>query len=382
MALKINKRIGDITPNFNPRYFKEAYNNYKLGRVAKLVAMIEFAEIDSHVAGCLLGRDAGYKKEWSITPASDNEQDVQIAEFFTEYFKSIGMRDLFEDIMDAKKKKFVVLEFENWDILKVGNQEKQVPTEIRKMHQKYFRLDTKDNNKLKIDDGNNLLDIPETGGFPIVYKRNPIMLPVLRDFILKEFGVESWAAFMETFGEPFIIGKYPPGSDAAFISQLEEAVNSLGASSRGVAPMGSEIEIKESHRSTGDHEKFAGYSDKGIAISLLGHANAVQQSSTMQIGENLAPYKVKLELAVDDIYFIETQIQALLRFLIIRNYAGVTKFPTFSIDKSEPINVKEFLLVLDQAYEQGMEVNPSEYAKLGMQVSDKQKPLSKTDLLD
>lgn len=367
MALNINKKIGSITPTFTPRSFKAAFDNYKNGRLGPLVTMFEYAEIDSHISGCMLGRDAGYKKEWQIKAASDASQDKGIAEFIEQYFLSINPRDLFEDVVEAKYKKFTVLEYVNWDVI----DNKQVPTELKKVHQKYFRYDPNDDNKLKIDHGTERLeDIPEKAALVIEYRKNPVFLPVLRDYILKEFGVEAWAAFMETFGEPFIIGKYPPNSDAAFIKQVEDAVNNIGASSRGTAPIGSEFEIKESSRNTGDHKIFVERCDGGISIAILGHENAVKESSGMKIGENLAPYKVKREIALDDIHFIETHLNRLIKFLVRRNYPAVTKFPTFSIDKSEPINIKERLLILEQYYEQGGELEPAEYALLGIKVQE------------
>ena len=379
MALNINKKIGVITPSFTPRAFKAAYDNYKLGRLTNLVAMFEYAEIDSHITGCLLGRDAGYKKDWQIKAATESSQDEAIKEFIEQYFITLNARDLFEDIIEAKYKKFTVLEYADWEIM----DNKQVPTELRKVHQKYFRFDQNDENKLKIDHVTERLeDIPENSALIINYRKNPIFLPVLRDYILKEFGVESWAAFMETFGEPFIIGKYPPNSDASFINQVEEAVNAIGSSSRGTAPIGSEFEIKETNRNTGDHKTFVERCDAGISITILGHENAVKESPGLKIGENLSAYKVKREIALDDIHFIQTHLNQFIKFLVRRNYPAVTKFPTFSIDKSEPINVKERLLILEQAFEQGVELEAAEYALLGIKVQENAPNLSKPNLLD
>jgi len=377
MSLNLNKNIGTITPLFTPNYFKTAYNNYKNGNLNQLLAMFEYAEIDTQVSGCMLGRDAGYKKEWKIQPASESKTDIAIADFFTEYFNEIQIRDLFEDVMDAKYKKYSVLQFPDWEI----TGKKQMPTSIEKVEQKYFKFDTNDGNKLKLNQGSKLEEIPEDAGFAIVYRKHPILLPVLRDYILKEFGVESWAAFLEAFGEPFILGKYPAGSGTDFITQVENAVNALGSSSRGTAPIGSELEIVETNRTAGDHKDFTDNCNRGIAIALLGHENAVKQSSGMQVGENSSAFKVKRDIAIDDIYFIENALNHLLKFLTVKNYSGVTVFPKFQVDKSEPINVKERLLILEQAYSQGLEIDPQEYALLGIKVPDNADPLIKINLL-
>jgi len=376
--LNINKNIGSITPLFTPSYYRQAYNSYKIGIVGNLVAMFEQCELDTHISGCLLGRNAGYKREWKIDPAGDKKAELAIADWLEEYFDNFNMRDMFEDIMDAKYKKFAVIQYDDWTVA----ENKQVPAGFTQLHQKYFRIDTKDNDKIKIDKSNVLLEIKEDEALVVTYRKAPVLMPVLRDYILKEFGVESWAAFMETFGEPFIIGKYPPGADPDFKDQLKEAVNNIASSSRGTAPMGSEFEIKETQRTTGDHEKFVDRCDRGISISLLGHENAVAQGSKMQVGENLEAYKVKRDVMIEDVYFIQDALDKLIRMLVKRNFPAVTRFPKFVIDKKEQLNVKDHLAILDQAYEQGMAIDPWEYGQYGVKIFDNQKPLEKKDLLD
>jgi len=247
--LSINKKIGFQSVAFSPAYYKQAIKNYQQGNFRDLIALMEKAEIDSHVAGCLMGRRAGFLKEWRLTEASDARADVAVKEFVEAVLMRINMRELFEDVQEARLKKYSVIDL-SWEVV----EGRQVITQAKKVPQKYFRYD--DDGILRLDfGGKDLREIPEDGALICESNRDPILLPVLRDFILKEFGLESWASFLETFGEAFIIGRYPAGADENFKTELENGVNTLASSSRGIMPEGSNIEIIETKRNTGDHQR-------------------------------------------------------------------------------------------------------------------------------
>lgn len=373
----INKKIGHTNVSFSPAFYKTALKNYRDGNLRETLALIEAAEIDSHISGCLLGRRAGFLKEWRVSELSNSAADLAAKEFIESIFMGLDMRELFEDIQEARLKKFSVVNLQ-WDV----DSGKQIIVKTEKLNQKYFRYDK--DGVLKIDFGDkDLREIPVDSALVSETSRLPILIPVLRDFILKEFGLENWAGFIETFGEGFVIGKYPPGASTEFKTELENAINTLASSSRGIMPDGANIEIKEAQRHTGDHERFVAQSDKGIAISILGHANAVEQTAGLQIGENISSYKVRREIALGDIYFIEQQISRLVRILIDRNF-GTGRYPVFSLDKSEPINIGERLEVLRFAWDTGYRIHPDEVAKLGLFKFEDQEPLQKqtVNLLD
>jgi len=377
MAIIVNKKIGNTSVSYNPTFYKQAVKDYQDGNYRKLHALMESAERDSHVSGCLIGRRAGFLREWRVTPLSESAADKKVAQLVESVFMGINMRDLFEDVHEARLKKYAVIDL-TWDI--IAN--KQVITKAQKIEQKYFRYDPKDN-VLKIDFDKTLNEILEDSALVCESNRMPLLLPVLREFILKEFGIESWASFLETFGEAFIIGKYPPGSSKETIDELKQGIDALAGSARGVMPDTSNVEFKETQRHTGDHKDFTTRADQGIAISLLGHANAVEQSPGLQVGDNTSSYKVRREIALGDIFYIEEQIYRLVRMIVDRN-EGNGRYPIFSIDKSEPIDVRERLDVLQFAWDTGYEINPTEIAKLGLFMYPNQPSLKKevVNLLD
>lgn len=369
--ITVNKKIGTNRVTFTPSFFKRAYENFKNGTHRELIAMMKESQTDSMVTGCLQGRKAGFMRDIQITPFSDDSRDQERADFYKEVFKRIRTRSLFKAIMQARMYKYSVIDFE-WQVL----DGMQVPVRFKHFDQKYFRYDVNGDGLLKIDHGNKLEELPpET----LICESDdiPFMIPVLRDFILKEFGLEAWASFLENFGEGLIIGYYPPEANQDVRDKLDDAVNTIAASSRGTAPKGTEIDIKESNKTTGDHQKFKESADNGISITILGHADAAKQSHT-QIGQSNAPFKPMQHLSIDDLYYIDEQIDQMIKTIHNRNF-GDSRFPTAVTSKPDQIGMKERRENLRLAWDMGFTISPNDVRKLGVEVDPEDDPQRKTD---
>lgn len=360
--LVVNKQITQTRVNFTPDAFKKAYKAFQNGEHSKLIAMMKETLTDSQVKGCLIGRQAGFRTDIVVSAYDDTDSDKERATWLKNVFYSIDLRKLFKATHEALLYKYVVIDFE-WE----GEDGKQFISGFKKYDQKYFAYE-KGTDELKVrNDQNKLEEIPEE--VLVCESDEPLMIPVLRDFILKNFGVESWASFLETFGEPFIIGDYPANATDEIKQELEQAVNDLGASSRATKPDNTNITTIESNRGTTDHSKFTEACNTGISIAILGHAGATKNEQTFQVGENLAAYRVKREIALDDMDFIEICLRKIAKWMIDRNF-GDGRYPKLSLDKAEPVNTAELRENLDTAYNHGVKLHISNYKKLGIEVSD------------
>lgn len=374
MLIKVNKAIGNINVSFTPAFYKRAYTNYKNGDFKDLLALIERAEIDSFISGCLTARHAGYKRSYEIKPISDEKKDKDVALFVKQTFDNIYMREFFEDMIDARMKYYSVIALE-WDVV----EGKQVPIYTEKFEQKYFKYDPKDN-YLKIDFGKTLEDIPADGAFVLESSRKPIMLTVLKDYIRKEFGEESWTSFLETFGEAFIIGKYPPGASAEQRTETEEGVNKIAMSTRGIVPEGTEIELIETKRSAGDHKDYKQDCNEGISMALLGHKDAAGSDKEMQIGDNQSGIQVKKDIAIDDMYWIQEKIRPFIKMIVDRNFS-VAKYPPLIFDMSDKVDIRTKLTAAEIGLGAGAEIDAKFLIELGIPVTNTDQPLKQNDLL-
>lgn len=372
--IDVNKSLGVTTPQFTVSYYKSAYTRYKNRDFRDVISMYERAEIDSYVSGCIMGRQSGFLKDWSIEPYEESQEAMNRAEFFRRVFEGLPVRRLFKGIMDARFKKYSVIHFE-WGVV----DGRQAPISAEKLEQKYFRYDPKDMD-LKVDWGNRLEEIPEEALVcEIPDGEHPIMMPVLRDYILKEFGLESWAEFIDLFGHDIIIGKYPPGSDEAMKTAMETAVTTIARASRGTMPDNANIEIIGTTRNTGDHEKFTQAANKGLSISILGHANAAEDSNGMKIGQNDTAFRAKESLSIDDCWFIDENMQKLVKLIGDMNF-GDGNYGFFKTNKAGSVNVAELIDALDLAYNHGARIHISNYKKLGIKVDETEEWLQKNDI--
>lgn len=369
--IAVNKKIGNQRVTFNPDFFKRAYESYKNGNHRDLIAMMKEAETDYMVSGCLQGRRAGFMRDVQITPFDeDNSADIERGKWYEGILKRLRTRSFFKAIMQARAYKYSVIDFD-WEV--IGG--RQVPVRHKFFDQKYFVYD-KDDDSLKIDWGKTKEDIPETA---LICESEDMafMIPVLSCFILKEHGLETWASFIENWGEAMIIGYYPPGASDEVKDEVDKAVNQIGAASRGSAPKGTDIDIKETSRNTGDHKDFTEAADKGISISILGHANATQQSAGMHIGENQAPFKPMQFISIDDLFFIDENIDRLIQIIHDRNFND-GRYPQAMTSKPDQIGLDTRIKLIDMAWRHGASIPPEEYRRMGIRI-DNTENLQKTD---
>jgi len=375
-AIDIKKVTGFPRVQFTPAYYQKAVKAFRNGSYGLVIEMMSQAALDSHVAGCIGGRQAGYKQEHVVTPYDETDKDRDRAAWLQdEVFDKLRFRDLMDDIHEARLFKFSVIDFD-WDIVSGL----RAPVEHEKYEHKYFAYDP-DDGILKTVNGLKYEEIPETV-MVCETRKTPVLIPVTRDYILKVHGLESWASFIERFGEPFILGYYPPGCEKEIKDELYTAVKAIARSGAGIAPdqrdgAGNKmIEMLETHRTTGDHKDYKEACDKGIAISILGHANAVEQGQGMQVGENLGQYKVRRDIAVDDMFFNEQYINKLIRMIYDLNWTDA-RYPKITFDKKEPKSQKDLLDAVDMFHRHGGTVPVENYTRLGVIVEDDQESLSK-----
>lgn len=361
--LVVSQKAHKPRVQYNPHGYKRARRRYEEGDPRALIRMMEEASVDSHVDGCLTGRRSGFKREWTLSPYDDEEKDQQRLDFFAGVLQRLHLRDLLEAIFDGRLYVWSVIDFE-WEV----RDGRQVPTDWKHFDWHHFRYASDAMDELRIDFGNELREIPETA-LVVESRKRPLMLPALRDWILKDFGLESFAAFIESFGEPFILGRYPAGmtDNEDFKNEVEQAVESIARSSRGIAPKGTDLDIVGTNQATTDHARFLEEAKNGISVSLLGHVNAVEDSGGINVGGRQSSYEVRRDVAVDDMYFLEPFINDFIQIIGDRNF-GDGRYPRFQLDKSKPVDPQDLMDALDLAYRHGHELEGSDYRRLGINV--------------
>lgn len=373
--LRINEKITEIPVSLNAQFYKNAKAAYLAGSFRPLLSLFNLAEEDAFISGCLTARQAGYKRQYTVVPVSEDARDLRAAEIVNLALENLYVRDLFDGIIDARFKWYSVVALE-WGI----DSNLQLPIDLEIVHQRYFKYDLK-TKELLIDFGNTQKKIPPDSALITEYAKKPIMLTVLKNYILKEGGEQNWATFVEVFGNPFILGKYPPNSSAEYKNELEKGINAAGQSTRGIIPQGTEIDIRETTRNTGDHGDFVNMCREGISMALLGHKDAAGSDASMQIGNNTAGIQVKREIAIDDMTWLEDRLKPFIKMIVDRNIV-VERYPRIIFDKSDSVDLRTKLDAAQLALNSGAQIDARFMEEFGIPILNPDQPLENKSLVN
>ncbi len=353
------------TVSFTPAGYRAAANALKSGSYAPLIAMLKECESDGFVYGCLQARDGAIDRAWDVRAYSQDKADRERADWLWQVMDNLGVHDLTTSVANALLFLYQVVDFK-WEL----QDGKWVPVQMVHLGQQYFRYNNDIPPALVIDKGRSGEEIPETCIIAEINKdkRTPVMLSVLKNYILLNFGEQSWASFLENFGEGIILGKYPDGADDKTRNETQTAVDNVAASSRGIMPESSTLEVIESKRGTGDHKDFKWSIEEEISIALLGHSDGVRKSQT-QIGANDEAFKVGNRVANGVMSFAEKYINRWIRTLWKLNF-GDKRYPTFEMSKYEEFDAKDWRDSLRLLYDMGVPVVRSNLEKLGVDLPE------------
>jgi len=95
----------------------------------------------------------------------------------------------------------------------------------------------------------------------------------------KKNGIKFWLLFLEKFGQPTALGKYPAGSTDPEKNKLLQALSAIQSSTAIRIPEGMEIELLEATRSgTADYTALVDRMNAAISKVYLGHSAAADET--------------------------------------------------------------------------------------------------------
>lgn len=149
----------------------------------------------------------------------------------------------------------------------------------------------------------------------------------------KKFVTQFYNVFLERFGQPLMMMKYPTGAGQELKNALRAILNGLSTKSDILVPEGVVVELVEATRSgTARYDEALNYFDVRISRAilvpaLLGMGVDVKRGSDSQSRLHLRVLmKVANEVSVDLEHLYS---EKLVKPLVEMNFAGVNDFPTF-----------------------------------------------------
>lgn len=260
----------------------------------------DIEEKDLHYLGVLgTRRRAVAQLEISVEAAEDKAPWLEHADFVRSWLRRDELEDELFDMLDAIGKGFSVVE-----ILWETSEKQWQPKRLEWRDPRWFSFDLVDLRTVRLrgDDG-----LPQPlapykfittiinakSGLPI---RGGLARPVSWAWLFKNFGLKDWVSFLETYGQPLRLGKYPAGSTPEDRRILLRAVSQLGHDAAGIIPDSMMVEFVEA-ASKGDGALFRGladFLDQQISKAVLG-----QVGTTDAIAGGYAVGKVHNEVRAD-----------------------------------------------------------------------------------
>ena len=142
-------------------------------------------------------------------------------------------------------------------------------------------------------------------------------------YLFKNYNIKDWASFIETFGQPFRVGKYEPGATAEDKQALLSALVNIGADAAAMIPRSMLLEFLEVSRSSTDmYERAADWWDRQVSKVVLG-----QTGTTEVKGGSYAAAKVHNEVRGDIQAADAAQVAATLNQQFVRPVVDLNRGP-------------------------------------------------------
>lgn len=243
-------------------------------RYLELAETIE--ERDLHYAGVLGTRKRSVAQlEVSVDAASDDKADVDKADLVRAWLTRDELAVELFDMLDAIGKGVSHTEIV-WDTSE--GQWRALRLEWR--DPRWFRFDRRDGRTpLLLGEHGEELPLPPWKFITAVIRAKsglPIRSGLARlaawSWMFKAFTLRDWAIFVQTFGQPIRVGKYPAGATEQDKDTLFRAVANIAGDCAAIVPDSMTIEFIEASvtQSIETYEKRADWLDRQVSKAVLG----------------------------------------------------------------------------------------------------------------
>jgi len=190
-------------------------------------------------------------------------------------------------------------------------------------------------------------------------------------YAYKAYNIRDMQRFLEVYGLPLRLGKYPSGIGKTERDQLLKAVRNLGNDGAGIVPSTMSIDFISSQ--TGKVDDFLNateYWERKQSLAILGGTLTSQadgKTSTNALG--VIHDKVRREIMLHDVRQIEptTNSQIIKPIVRLNGMFPDDRMPVFKYDTADEVDQKALVDVLEKGAAMGLEIDV-EWAHTALQI--------------
>ena len=348
---------GALMPGDIGRILQEAESGFSI-RQALLAKEMERRDIELG-ATLQTRRLAVLALPWEISPASDSNEDREIADFVEENFQTLNLDQYFTHLLDNIMVGYA-LAWVHWE-LKPGTQQARISRfeEVPVSRLTHFPSDHSPEAPMprypKLLSLANPVYGEEIEPWTAVYHEQiarsgfaheiGLVRGIAWLYLIKNFVLKDWAIYSEKFATPMRLGKYPVGSKDNDIKILREALRDLAGDSAGVIPDSMVIELLEVMKQSGNtmapQERLITYVNHQYQHGILGQ-EASTQGTPGRLGNADEQADVRADLLAADARALSATTQnQVVRPIVGFNFGFEKPMPMFRILYRKPEDMKE-----------------------------------------
>jgi hypothetical protein len=303
--------------------------------------------IDDQIKACLtLKKFATLAPNYEIVPASNDEQDIEVADFVQFAFDKMqgSIIDSVLEIMTALDYGYSITEI-NYKEITTGIHKGKIGLKSLKTKQPYYY-------RFAVDEFSNLLKngvVYDKGGKENYYPTSKFLIfsyqkefgnhygtsdlrPAYRGYWSKDVLIKMWNIYLERFANPTVIGKYK-SNDPSGRTNLRNILDNLTSKTSITHRMDEyDIGILESTRSsTNDFNSALNFYNKAIARSILIPDRLMAEGDTGAYSQAKVHFDVFLWVIQKLRQDIEETVmnEQLIKRLVSYNFSNVQELPKF-----------------------------------------------------
>lgn len=202
-------------------------------------------------------------------------------------------------------------------------------------------------------------------GIPI---RNGLTRAAAYGWMFKNFSLKNWLIFLEVYGHPLRLGRYPQNATAAEKRTLLRAVSELGSDAAAIVPQAMEIEFVDGPTNGAGGSPFkemAEYFDLQASKLVLGQTGTTDAVSGGSRGLGAVQNTVREDIErMDALQLAATVNHDIGRPMVDLNFGPQKRYPRVRIGRPEQKDVKLILDNIEKLVDRGVRVEEAQILDL------------------
>ena len=191
-------------------------------------------------------------------------------------------------------------------------------------------------------------------------------------FLFKNYSVRDVMEFLEIYGLPIRIGKYPSGATNEEKMTLQRAVMMIGRNAGGIIPQGMAIDFESAaDGDTSNHMNMIKYLEQIQSKVIVGGTLISQADGKSSTNAQSKTHEIQFQTLIksDAKQLARSISDNLIDYMMRLNYPNIEKdrYPEFHFDTSDTEDMEVFSASLDKLVRVGMQIPVSwAHEKLGI----------------